>query len=92
VLEPVAFASSTNGVPGFFDAPRTFVFQPGETTINPALDRAIAEMRPGERRTIVVPAEHGYGRNGLYTAEIPGQPRFVISPNTLLVYDVEVLP
>jgi hypothetical protein len=33
----------------------------------------------------------GYGRAGLYTPESPGKRRFVVSPNALLVYDVEVL-
>jgi hypothetical protein len=27
----------------------------------------------------------------LYPPEIPGKRRFVVSPNTMLVYDVEVL-
>jgi FKBP-type peptidyl-prolyl cis-trans isomerase len=49
-------------------------------------------MQPGERRTVIVPASLGYGRAGLYPPETPGKRRFVISPNALLVYDVEVLP
>jgi FKBP-type peptidyl-prolyl cis-trans isomerase len=48
-------------------------------------------MRPGERRVVIVPAELGYGRSGLHLPEVPGQPRFVIPPGSLLVFDVELL-
>jgi len=40
---------------------------------------------------VIVPAAMGYGRAGLYPPETPGKRRFVVSPNALLVYDVEVL-
>ena len=40
---------------------------------------------------VLVPAEYGNGRNGIYPPETPGEPRFIIGPNTLLVYEVEVL-
>ena len=33
----------------------------------------------------------GYTANGFYAKQRPGEKRFVISPNTLLVYEVEVL-
>jgi peptidylprolyl isomerase len=91
-LEVTTFASGDDGVPGILDAPQTFTFQPGATRINPGVDRVIAAMRPGERRVAIVPAALGYGGAGLYTRETPGRPRFVISPNTLLVYEIEVLP
>ncbi len=48
-------------------------------------------MTPGERRVVLVPSDFGYGRNGVYPPETPGEPRFIIGPNTLLVYEVEVL-
>jgi peptidylprolyl isomerase len=91
-LELVAFGSGPDGVPGLHHPPREFSFTPGSTSINPGLDSVIARMTPGEVRVVIVPAELGYGRNGLYTPETPGEPRFVISPNTLLAYVVEVLP
>lgn len=91
-LELTSFGSGTDGVPGFVDPPTAFDFVPGTTTINPGLDAVIARMAPGERRVAIVPAEFGYGRAGLYPPETPGQPRFVIGPNTLLAYEVEVLP
>lgn len=89
-LEATAFASGDNGIPGFHDAPRVFPYEVGKTKINPGLDSVIATMRPGERRLAIVPADLGYGRAGTYPPEVKGQRRFVVSPNALLVYEVEV--
>jgi len=90
-LDATAFGSGEGGVPGFVDPPLTFTVEPGKTKLNPGLDSVIATMQPGDRRVVVVPAAMGYGRAGLYTPEVPGKRRFVVSPNALLVYDVEVL-
>lgn len=90
-LNAAGFASGENGVPGLADPPQVFTVEPGKTKLNPGLDSALAAMRPGERRIVIVPAAQGYGRAGLYSPEVPGKPRFVVSPNALLVYDVEVL-
>jgi FKBP-type peptidyl-prolyl cis-trans isomerase len=88
-LELTSFGSDENGAPGFVDPPKAF---PAMTKINPGLDSVIAAMQPGERRIAIVPAALGYGREGLYTPEVPGRRRFVISPETMLVYEVEALP
>jgi peptidylprolyl isomerase len=90
-LEVIAFGSGENGVPGFVDPPRAFTVEAGKAKINSGLDSVIAAMQPGERRVVIVPAASGYGRAGLYPPETSGKRRFVISPNTLLVYDVEVI-
>jgi hypothetical protein len=87
-IVPVSFVSDAQGAPALGNEPHVFTFVPGQTEINPALDRAIAAMGAGERLRLVVPAALGYGRSGLYTAEQPGRPRLVISPNTLLVYEI----
>jgi peptidylprolyl isomerase len=91
-LETKVFGSRENGVPGFVDPPVPFPYDPNITSINPGLDSVLAEMTPGERRVVLVPPGYGYGRSGLYPPETPGEPRFVIGPNTLLVYEVEVMP
>jgi cyclophilin family peptidyl-prolyl cis-trans isomerase len=91
VLEETPFASGEDGAPGAFDPPRPFPFEAGTTSLNPALDRILPEMAPGERRVVLVPAGDGYGLSGLYTPEVPGEPRFIISPSALLVYEVELL-
>ena len=40
---------------------------------------------------VIVPAALGYKTSGFYAKQRPGEKRFVISPNTLLVYEVELL-
>jgi cyclophilin family peptidyl-prolyl cis-trans isomerase len=87
-IQPVAFGSGENGVPGFVDPPQAF---PAGTKINPGLDSGVVGMAPGERRVIVVPAAEAYGRAGHYAPEVPGKRRFVVSPNAMLVYEVEAL-
>jgi FKBP-type peptidyl-prolyl cis-trans isomerase len=89
-LEITAFGSSASGTPGDTE-PQTFPFQPGTTRINAGLDRVIAGMQPGEKRVAIIPADSAYGRGGFYAPEVAGKPRFVISPNTLLFYEIEVL-
>jgi hypothetical protein len=39
-----------------------------------------------------VPARLGYGKAGSHPPEVAGKRRFIVSPNAMLVYDVEVLP
>jgi FKBP-type peptidyl-prolyl cis-trans isomerase len=76
-------------VPGAVAEPFDYVV--GKTRITPALDEALLEMRPGERRTIIAQGTQAYGRNAYYSREKPGEKRFVIAPGTTLVYDVEIL-
>jgi peptidylprolyl isomerase len=85
------FASGPKGVPGFGDAAE-FDYTVGTSKLNPALDAVLATLRPGDRRIVVVPPALGYGKNGLYPPEVAGRPRFIINPNALLVYNLEVLP
>lgn len=91
-IATIAFASGPNGVPGFRDQPETFLYTPGTSKINPGVDAVMAGLKPGDRRRIIVPAALAYGRAGLYPPVPPGQPRFVVSPNAMMEYDVEVLP
>ncbi|MFW6202404.1 MAG: family 16 glycoside hydrolase [Gemmatimonadota bacterium] len=91
-FEPFSFASGEDGAPTFVESPRAFPFTPGETSINPGLDAVVADMAPGERRVAIVPSALGYGRGGYYSPPVPDEPRLVISPHTLLVYEVDVLP
>ncbi len=89
-IQPVVFASGDNGAPGFFDPPGAF--DPAKTKVNAGFDSNVANLRAGERRVLVIPAAQAYGRAGLYTPEVAGQKRFIISPYALLVYEVEGLP
>ena len=57
----------------------------------PIVDAALAQMKKGEKRTLIVPAEPAYGRNGFYAKQRPNEKRFVIAPFSMLVYEIEVL-
>ena len=89
-LDGQVFASRDDGTPGFGSQPESFEFVPGTTEINDGLDSVIATMAFGETRVVVVPEGLAYGRGGFYG---PGteSPRFVISPERMLFYEVEVL-
>jgi cyclophilin family peptidyl-prolyl cis-trans isomerase len=91
--EPIdagAFVSGEDGKPVFAEAPREFAVEVGKTKINPGLDGVIARMKPGDRKTVAVPAELAYGRSGYYAPEVPGMRRLVISPGAMVVYEVEL--
>ena len=88
-------SSASSGRPHFFLPAETsgglFPSVVGEATVNVGLDEAVSSMTPGERRLVIVPAELGYDPVGFYGRERPNQPRFVIRPRSILIYDVEVL-
>ena len=90
-IEEIRFGSGANGAPAFEDPGLAFPVEPGKTRINPGLDGVIGAMSPGERKTVIVPAALAYGRAGTYPPEVPGKRRFAVSPNALLVYEVEAL-
>jgi cyclophilin family peptidyl-prolyl cis-trans isomerase len=86
-------STADGGKPYFGSAPEVFDYVIGkaETQVNRGFDAMVTQMAHGERRTIIVPAAVAYGIPGHYGTEQPGRPRFHISPNTVLVYEVEVL-
>jgi cyclophilin family peptidyl-prolyl cis-trans isomerase len=91
LLSGKAFVSTEDaGKPYWGNTPEPFEFEIGKTTVNPGLDAAVAQMKRGERRLVIVPAALGYGTSGFYAKQRPGEKRFVISPSTLLVYEIEV--
>src|SRR5262245_19088622 len=90
-VETISFASGHTGAPVFLEAPAVFQWEPGKTKINAGFDATISTMKPGERRTVIVPAESAYARAGFYPPEVPGQRRLVIWPNTTLVYEIEAI-
>jgi len=93
LLDLISFQSGETGLPGYFGEPHAFRFVLGKTKVGPGstLEFMIANMHPGDHKVIVIPSASGYGKSGFYPPEVPGQKRFVVSPNALLVYDVEVL-
>lgn len=84
-------SSSSNGNPSFGEEAQLFAYEVGESRLVAALDDAIQDMKVGETRILIVPSELGYGRSGFYGKNIPGSKRFVISPNTTIIYALELV-
>ena len=59
-----------------------FSFQVGTGQVIKAWDEALLDMKPGEKRALIVPPELGYGRRGAGN---------VIPPNATLYFEVERL-
>ena len=59
-----------------------FSFQVGAGQVIKAWDEALLDMKPGEKRALIVPPELGYGRRGAGN---------VIPPNATLFFEVERL-
>ncbi len=90
-LAGMRFCSSADGTPQPGDQAQLFVYEPGKIRIIPAIAEALKTMRPGEKRILIVPASQAYGTSGFYARPREGEKRFVISPNTTLVYEIAVL-
>jgi FKBP-type peptidyl-prolyl cis-trans isomerase len=91
LLSGKTFVSTTEaGLPYWGETPAAFEYELGKTKINPGVDASIAAMKKGEKRLVIVPAEQGYRNDGFYAKERVGEKRFVISPRTMLVYEIEI--
>jgi peptidylprolyl isomerase len=89
-LDGRTFSSSADEgrpIPG--SQPEAFDYAVGTTKTTTALDEALVGMKRGERRMVIAQGALAYGTAGFYAKEKPGEKRFVISPNTTLVYAVE---
>jgi peptidylprolyl isomerase len=91
LLDGKTFVSTAeDGKPDWGETPESLEFEVGTTKINPGLEATISRMKPGEKRLVIIPASMGYKTSGFYARQRPNERRFVISPNTLLVYEVEI--
>ena len=88
-LSGLRFCSTNDGAPTFGEEGQPFFFEIGIDTVTAGFAEGVSEMRTGEQRVLIVPASLAYGRGGHYASDRPGERRFHISPNTMLVYEVE---
>jgi peptidylprolyl isomerase len=84
-------STADEGQPYWGETPEPFEAVVGSPRVNSGLDASIALMKKGEKRLVIVPSEQGYKTSGFYAKQRPGEKRFVISPDTLLVFEIEVL-
>jgi cyclophilin family peptidyl-prolyl cis-trans isomerase len=86
-----SFVSTADGTPYWGDKAEPFTFEVGKTHLNPGFDAAATHMKKGEKRTLIVPPDQAYATSGFYAKERKGERRFVISPNAVLVYEIELI-
>ena len=93
LIEEIRFAGATDdGTPQNADLnAEPFEYEVGTSEVTAGFDEALRRMRRGGQAVVVVPADQAYGRSGFYGPDRPGEPRFVIPPETLLIYAVTVL-
>jgi cyclophilin family peptidyl-prolyl cis-trans isomerase len=90
LISGVRFASSADGgKPVAGTKADIFSYTVGTDKLIKGLQEAHKEMRAGEKRLLVIPAELGFGTsNAYYGKETAGGKRFVISPGEILILEV----
>jgi peptidylprolyl isomerase len=84
-------SSSDQGKPKPGSDAESFEYEVGKSQLVPGIDAALPEMRKGEKRLLILPSGLAYKTSGFYAREVKGERRFVISPDTTLVYTLELL-
>ncbi len=85
------FTSDKNGDPSPSPEAIPFDFKLGESRTIAGIFEALSDMKKGEKRILILPSELAFRTSGYYARQVQGQKRFVIPPNTTLVFEIEVL-
>jgi carboxypeptidase Q len=92
LLNGITFASTNDaGKPAMNPKPVAFNLNADSAGFIKGLKEGLAGMKAGEKRLLIIPPELGFGENGFYAREIPGQKRFVISPREILILEVTLI-
>lgn len=82
-------SSSDNGAPTLANRPALFIHSLGKSGLIKGIEEALADMRQGEKRILLIPAELAYGKNNAYySKEVSGKQRLVISPGETLIIEI----
>lgn len=85
-------SSSDDGKPVDGTSPSKFTHMLGKEGLVKGLEEALRNMKPGEKRVIIIPAKLAYGEDAaFYGKEIHEGNRFVISPGVTLILDVNLI-
>jgi peptidylprolyl isomerase len=66
-------------------------FTYGTNAILPALEQAMATMREGGKRRILLPPNLAYGKNGFTPPDKEGEAAIPIPPDSTLIFDITFL-
>jgi cyclophilin family peptidyl-prolyl cis-trans isomerase len=89
LINGISFASTADaGKPAVNVKAATFAYNADSKDFIKGLKEGLSDMKPGEKRLLIIPSDLGYGENGFYAKDIPGQKRFVISPRETLIMEV----
>jgi cyclophilin family peptidyl-prolyl cis-trans isomerase/FKBP-type peptidyl-prolyl cis-trans isomerase len=92
LINGVTFSSSADaGKPTTNNKPAEFLYSSDNKSFIKGLAEGLTGMKQGEKRLLIIPSDLGYGENGFYAKDIPGQKRFVISPRETLILEVTLI-
>jgi peptidylprolyl isomerase len=85
-------SSADDGKPSSSAEPAVFTHLLGNPGLIKGLEETLREMKAGEKRLVVIPASHAYGKNNAYySKEAAGKKRLVISPGETLILEVSLI-
>jgi cyclophilin family peptidyl-prolyl cis-trans isomerase len=92
LIDGISFVSSADvGKPAANSRPASFIYNADNEIFIKGLKEGLIDMKSGEKRLLIIPSDLGYGENGFYAKDVPGQKRFIISPRETLILEVTLI-